>query len=130
MGAVVPIRPELNEERQAEPASSAPKRRSTKGDTHVAFTPARLKALTKAKQSGYFYDTKTPGLAIRLGKSKGVYVHAYRDNGAYVRRTLGNIGTISLGDARLAVAAAAGALAREGRCRHPGRRARLPARPV
>ena len=112
MGTVVPIRSRTSNEQSRDKRP----RNEGKSDRHFPFTPQRIEALTRAGSQGYFYDTRTPGLAVRLGKSKAVYVHALRAGGAYQRHTLGNVASMLLADARAAVTAAAGA-----------RRARLPA---
>src|SRR5262245_9552937 len=104
MGTVIPIKSE-----RTAPGRSPITRRS---DRHFLFTPPKIDALIRSDASGYFYDTKTPGLAIRVGATKAVFVHALRVGGAYQRHTLGNVRTMLLADARQAVAAAIGGRAK------------------
>ena len=106
MGDVIKLKAGTLGERQ--PGKMQP----VKSDRHLQLTPQRIETLIRDGGEGYYYDEKLQGLAIRIGKTKAVYVHATRIDGVYQRRTLGNVATMLLADARKAVTASAGAIAR------------------
>lgn len=106
MGDVVKLKTETTAER------SSGKHNLKGSGRHLQLTPKRIDMLIRDGQTGYFYDEKLRGLAVRIGKTKAVYVHALRVGASYQRRTLGNVGTMLLADARKAVTAAAGSIAR------------------
>ena len=104
MGDVVKLKTETTAER------SSGKHNLKGSGRHLQLTPKRIDMLIRDGQTGYFYDEKLRGLAVRIGKTKAVYVHALRVGASYKRRTLGNVGTMLLADARKAVTAAAGSM--------------------
>ena len=106
MGDVVKLKTETTAER------SSGKHNLKGSGRHLQLTPKRIDMLIRDGQTGYFYDEKLRGLAVRIGKTKAVYVHALRVGASYQRRTLGNVGTMLLADARKAVTAAACSIAR------------------
>jgi len=118
MGTVISLKPGTRVEHP---------RNKTPSDRHFVFSPTKITALIRSGAEGYFYDLGTPGLAIRIGKSKTVYLHAARVGGVYQRNTLGNVAGMLLADARKAVQAATGALAK-GEMLPPPRKARKAAR--
>ena len=93
------------------PQDNSP-RNKRKSDRHLVFTPQRIDQLMRAGAHGYYYDLRCRGLAIRFGKSKAAYIHTLRSGGTFQRHTLGNVQSMLLADARQAVMAAAGALAK------------------